>query len=107
MLFSVYIEDSDETFTCPEDKKVLASMESAGNRGIQVGCRQGGCGVCKVEVIRGTYRARVMSRAHITEEDEACQRVLACCIWPESDLVIRVLGRKQTTAARTPEGGLR
>ena len=29
MPFSVYIEDSDETFTCPEGKPVLASMEAA------------------------------------------------------------------------------
>ena len=91
MPFSILIEDSNERFTCPGDKSVLISMEAAGKRGIQVGCRQGGCGVCKVQVLEGTYRARIMSRAHITIEDERRSRALACCVWPTSDLRIRVL----------------
>jgi hypothetical protein len=34
-----------------------------------------------------------MSRAHVSPEDQEQGRVLACCIWPTSDLRISVLGR--------------
>jgi ferredoxin len=62
-------------------------------RRIPVGCRQGGCGVCKVQVLEGSYRVRAMSRAHVSREEQEQGRVLACCIWPTSDLRICVLGR--------------
>ena len=40
--------------------------------GIQVGCRGGGCGVCRVEVLAGdVYTAKRMSKAHVTEADLA------------------------------------
>jgi ferredoxin len=95
MRFRVEIEDCDQSFSCAEDQTVLRSTETGLTRRIPVGCRQGGCGVCRVQVLEGTYRVRVMSRAHITPEDQAQGRVLACCIWPTSDLRIRVLGRKK------------
>jgi ferredoxin len=55
---------------------------------VQVGCRRGGCGVCKVRVIEGSYRATPMSRAHISEDDQAEGLVLACCVYPETDLTV-------------------
>jgi len=68
-------------------------MERLGKRGIPVGCRGGGCGVCKVEILSGSYRARVMSRSCISAREEAAGTVLACRVWPESDIRIAVVGR--------------
>jgi hypothetical protein len=34
-----------------------------------------------------------MSRSQVSEEDEAAGRVLACRIWPESDMKLRVIGK--------------
>ncbi len=56
---------------------------------IPVGCRGGGCGVCRVEVLAGDYVAKRMSRRHVTEADEAAGYALACRLMAMSDLVVR------------------
>jgi ferredoxin len=91
------IQDSSVSFYCDESQSVLAAMEAASRKGIPVGCRNGGCGVCKVEVLSGSFVARVMSREHVSIEDEAAGRVLSCRIRPASDLRLRVLGRMKLT----------
>lgn len=68
-------------------------MEVLGRRGIPVGCRGGGCGVCKVQVVEGAYHTRKMSRACLSEEEEADGVVLACKLFPESDLALQVVGK--------------
>jgi ferredoxin len=90
---AIVIVDDGQTYRCSEQRSVLEGMEQLGRKGIPVGCRNGGCGVCKVEVLSGTYRARVMSREHVSEEDEARGRVLACRVRPTSDLRIAVIGK--------------
>jgi ferredoxin len=64
-------------------------MHALGRRDIPVGCRGGGCGVCKIEVVSGTYVIGKMSRVHVSLEDEARGIVLACQVRPRSDLVVR------------------
>jgi len=73
-------------------------MERLGRRGIPVGCRGGGCGICRVQVIGdGKYHTSKMSRAQVSAADEADGICLACKLIPESDLQVRPLGflRKQ------------
>jgi ferredoxin len=90
---TVTIDETGESYRCSHEENVLRGMEKLGRKGIPVGCRGGGCGVCKVEVIEGRYEAKVMSREHISEADEACGRVLACRIIPITNLRLRVLGQ--------------
>jgi hypothetical protein len=47
-----------------------------------VGCRGGGCGVCRVRVLDGAYTTLRMSRQAHVEADEAAGVVLACRIVP-------------------------
>ncbi|SFM44763.1 2Fe-2S iron-sulfur cluster-binding protein [Marinobacter pelagius] len=93
MQYRVHLEELELDFTCRQDQNVLECMIGAGKKGIQVGCRGGGCGVCQVEVLEGEYAARPMSKAHIDEEALAQRRVLACCIKPRSDLLLKVVGK--------------
>jgi ferredoxin len=53
MKYQVLIEDTGESYRCDERNTVLVGMEALGRKGIPVGCRNGGCGVCKVEVTAG------------------------------------------------------
>ena len=96
----VTIADTGEAYACNGTETVLVGLARLGKRGIPVGCRGGGCGVCKVEVVSGQYRKRVMSRTHVNADDEACHRVLACCIYPSSDVVVRAIGPMQKTLHR-------
>ncbi|MDZ4253351.1 MAG: 2Fe-2S iron-sulfur cluster-binding protein [Sulfuritalea sp.] len=91
--FSVTIEDTCETYRNSDRNTVLEGMAALGRKGIPLGCCGGGCGVCKIEIVSGSYRKRVMSRAHVSIEDEAANRVLACRVWPTSDLRLRVIGK--------------
>lgn len=93
MTYRIEVENTGETFGCAGDAMVLHAMAATGGRGIPLGCRGGGCGVCKVQVLSGRYRACKMSRACISADDEAHGTVLACRIAPLSDLSLRALGK--------------
>ncbi len=93
MTHRVYLEELDVEFPCRSEQSVLECMVGAGKKGIVVGCRGGGCGVCKVEVLEGEYSDRPMSKAHIGDDDLSQKRVLACCISPRSNLSLRVIGK--------------
>lgn len=98
--YNVVIEETGESFRCSPQESLLVGMERLGKKGIPVGCRGGGCGVCKVQIIEGTYHTRVMSRAYVSAEDEAAGRVLACRVKPGSDVRIAVLGKMCKTVCR-------
>ncbi len=70
-VFEVTIEETGEVYRCSSEESLLCGMERLGKRGIPVGCRCGGCGVCKVRIGQGDYQKRVMSREHISLEEEA------------------------------------
>ena len=103
MSFTVTVESSGEQFHCDTDTNVLAAMEHARCHGIPVGCRNGGCGACKVRVTKGHYLKRKMNRAVLSAEEEARGCALACKTYPQSDLSVNVLGR--TWRAVTEHGG--
>ena len=97
----IHIEDTGESYTATETRSVLEGMEALGKKGIPAGCRQGGCGVCKVQVLEGQYTRRVMSRAHISAEEESTGCVLSCRIYPNSDLRLNVVGAMKKNIYRS------
>ena len=97
---TVTIAETGESYRCLDQRSVLEGMEALGRKGIPVGCRQGGCGVCKVQVLEGQYTKRVMSRAHVSAEEEASGCVLSCRIKPASDLRLHVIGSMKKNVCR-------
>jgi ferredoxin len=81
-----------------ENERALVALERAQGFGqfktlpyrLPVGCRRGGCGICRVQVTQGQYRTDPMSRAHVSAEEEASGLVLSCCLYPLSDLSLRL-----------------
>lgn len=98
--FTITIEETGESFRCSDRQSLLVGMESLGKKGIPVGCRGGGCGVCKIEVVQGEYRKRVMSREHVSEEEEERGCVLACRVMPDSDVKLKVVGKMKKNVCR-------
>jgi len=101
--YRIHIENSGEDYSCASDLSLLRGMEVLGRRGIPVGCRGGGCGVCKVQVTSGSYVSRVMSREHVSEDDEREGRVLACRVRPCSDVHLTVIGKMKKSVVRRVE----
>ena len=98
MQHQVTITNTGEVFRCAAEVNLLAAMEQACCHGIPVGCRNGGCGACKISVASGRYDTRKMNRAVISAAEEASGCALACKTYPQGDIAVTALGRVwQTT----------
>ncbi|MEK7913646.1 2Fe-2S iron-sulfur cluster-binding protein [Burkholderia contaminans] len=91
---TVTIAQTDERYACATGESLLAGMAKLGRRGIPVGCLNGGCGVCKVRVLRGAVRKLgPISRAHVSVDEEDAGYALACRVAPDGDVELEVAGR--------------
>lgn len=85
--------DSDKVFSIRVGQSVLDALTPGQNTTIPVGCCGGGCGVCKIKVISGSFTRGLMSKAHITDDEATSGYCLACRTYPQSDMVIAVIRR--------------
>lgn len=86
--YRISVINRNDDYLCREDKTLLVGMEQCNGHLIDVGCRGGGCGLCKIRILEGEFESKRMSRAHISEQEEAEGYALACRIFPRSDMVI-------------------
>jgi len=86
--YRIEVRNRHSQFMASPGKTLLVAMELAASQAIAVGCRGGGCGMCKIRVLAGQYDSKRMSRAHISEQEQADGFALACRVLPRSDLVI-------------------
>ena len=54
-----------------------------------------------MKITDGKYATRVMSRAHVTQEEEASGVVLACRAMPQSDLSLLALDKMAVCVERS------
>ncbi len=87
-IYKVDVTNRNMQFNMQTGQTLLAGMEKSTCRAIDVGCRGGGCGLCKVKVLSGVFTTKCMSRRHISEQQQAEGYALACRLLPESDLVL-------------------
>ncbi|KGK41345.1 ferredoxin [Nitrincola sp. A-D6] len=88
MNYQILVTNREQTFVVKQGELLLQAMEKACQQAINVGCRGGGCGLCKVKILQGRYQTKRMSKAHISAAEQASGFALACRVFPESDLVI-------------------
>jgi ferredoxin len=94
--FTVRVAGFDGGFACRADQRVLEALAATpfGGPGrpkrpdLKIGCRRGGCGICRVRVLAGHYETTVMSAAFVNEGERSEGYALACCLYPRSDLVV-------------------
>ncbi|UTW02383.1 2Fe-2S iron-sulfur cluster binding domain-containing protein [Amphritea atlantica] len=84
----ITVANRNQRFKCAEDQVLLIAMERMRANAINVGCRGGGCGVCKIRILQGEYECKRMSKAHISETEQQQGFVLACRVFPRTDLEI-------------------
>lgn len=80
--------NGDQQAVIGTGKPLLMALEAAGSKAVPAGCRGGGCGICRVQILSGDYEVKKMSRAHVSENDEKKGIVLACRTIPQGDLVL-------------------
>jgi ferredoxin len=88
---------------CPPGMSVLRAMVAAGRGDLPLGCRSGGCGVCRVRVEQGDYTVGPMSAAQVDAEAAAQGVALACRLFPSTDLRVTAIGRRSSPEPTRPE----
>lgn len=88
--YRIEIDGTGRSYICRPGESLLKGMEISDEDPIAVGCRGGGCGVCKIHITEGEFSAKAMSKAHISEAERARGVVLACRVFPTSDLKFTV-----------------
>jgi 3-phenylpropionate/trans-cinnamate dioxygenase ferredoxin reductase subunit len=90
----VQVEQTGEAYACATSESLLQGMLRLGRRGIPVGCVNGGCGVCKVQILEGEVTPLgPVSRAHVGVEEEARGCTLACRVAPKTPVRLAVTGK--------------
>jgi ferredoxin len=91
---AVLVIETGEEYLCGSAETLLEGMARLGRKCIPVGCVNGGCGVCKVAILKGNvHKCGEMSRAHVSEAEESQGILLACRAMPMSAIELKVIGK--------------
>lgn len=92
----VCVAQTGDSFDCATSESLLAGMLRLGRKGIPAGCVNGGCGVCKVRILKGAVQPLgPVSRAHVSTEEEAQGYTLACRVAPQEAVLLEVAAKLQ------------
>lgn len=80
----------DERVLVKPGETILAALTAAGF-GYRIGCRRGGCAICKVDLREGSvhYEKPVADNV-LTPEEKATGTVLSCRAIPDGDVTIEL-----------------
>jgi CDP-4-dehydro-6-deoxyglucose reductase len=89
-MLRLHVVDRDVDIAVPPGETILAGLRRAGYVA-DIGCRRGGCGICKIRVVEGavSYRETVAETV-LTPEERADGVCLMCRAVPETDTAIIV-----------------
>ena len=89
MTYTIKDAVSGSEYLCRDDESLFRAMHKSGRSIFKGGCEGGGCGICKVQILEGEYvKFKNMSRAHVSEDEEAQGIVLACCVKPLGSILL-------------------
>ncbi len=86
--FKIQVVNRGEIYLCDQGESLLSGMEQKSADCINVGCRGGGCGMCKIRIIQGSFTSKRMSKAHVSPEEAEQGYALACRTFPSENMVI-------------------
>ena len=86
----VIIEPDGISASAGPDETMLGALGRAGLR-YRVGCRRGGCGICKVQLVLGEVRyERPIAASVLTDDERADGVCLSCRAVPITNVVIEL-----------------
>lgn len=87
---TIIVQPSGTEIEIDPDDTVLAGLQKAGYA-YTVGCRRGGCGICKIDVLEGSFSYnRPVADTVVTEEERTDGTCLSCRAVPDVDLTIQM-----------------
>jgi len=73
-----------------DDETVLAALHRAGHA-VRSGCRRGGCGICKVDLVEGDVAyTHPVAPSVLSDAERADGACLSCRAVPEGDVAVRL-----------------
>lgn len=89
---TVTIDPTGEEIYLEPGETILTGLYKAGYA-YTVGCRRGGCAICKVDTVAGKFSYnRPVAETVITPEERADGTCLTCRAVPDGDITIRLRG---------------
>ncbi|MCD6639163.1 MAG: 2Fe-2S iron-sulfur cluster-binding protein [Nocardioides sp.] len=88
---TVRIEPSGFVAHLQPGEPVLAGLNRCGFTVRQVGCRRGGCGFCKIDLVAGevTYE-KTVAESVLSAEEKTSGTCLTCRAIPEGDITLQI-----------------
>lgn len=87
---NVSIPALDEVIYLEPDETLLSGLYKAGYS-YTVGCKRGGCGICKVDVLDGDFSYnRPIAETVISADERTDGTCLSCRAVPDSDVTIQM-----------------
>jgi ferredoxin len=87
---TVRVAPDEVTVAARKDEYILAALNRSGY-GYKTGCRRGGCGVCKADLLEGAVSYPVtVSDEVLTPEEIAAGTCLPCRAVPNGAVVVRL-----------------
>lgn len=87
---TVRVAPEEVTVAARKDEYILAALNRSGY-GYRTGCRRGGCGTCKADLLQGTVSYPVtVSSDVLTPEEIATGVCLPCRAVPHGEVVVQL-----------------
>lgn len=87
---TVAVDGHEVVLECRPDETIMGSLSRHGFT-YRIGCRRGGCGFCKVDLLAGEVGYnKVVSPAVLSEAEREAGVCLSCRAVPVTDVVIRL-----------------
>lgn len=89
MTHTITLLPFEKQFTCGDNETILeAAMHNGLN--LRYGCKHGGCGMCKAQVVEGEVDNTEASSFALLDFEKQQGMALLCCAYPESDVSIEL-----------------
>lgn len=86
--FNILVQPDNRTIESKEGNSIL-DIASQNGVNIKVGCKGGGCGICKIQVLEGEVERGITSRSVLSLEEIEQGYALSCKAEAKSDVVIK------------------
>jgi ferredoxin len=84
------VQPTGTVITTLPDETIIGALVRSGYL-IRVGCKRGGCGICKVHLLAGEVRyERPVAESVLSDDDKALGICLSCRAVPLTDVVIEL-----------------
>ena len=93
--FLLTLKKEKMTFAGEQGEHILDAMLKAGINKAPKGCHGGGCGVCKIKILKGNVFTLSQSQKYLTQDEQDRGYALACRAFPRSDIVFEFIGKPQ------------